>query len=279
MVFSDSPLKTFFSVFSPIFSLFKFVFIILFLSLFIYLFIFCCLLHFNFTADNLSKKEFKHKPFIFIKWVLFDLVTHSYSSKNFNEFGFTFFVGRQGAGKTISMVKYLEDIRNRFPDCIIVSNFYCKYSDCIMKDWRDLLTIRNGDKGVVFAIDEIHSEYSSASWKDFPESLLSEISQQRKQKVKIIASAQAFMRVAKPLREQAFEIVICKTFLKRLTRCVVYDAFEYSSVAENQLVIKEHLKPNRKYSFVQDDVLRQSYDTYEKIKRMEKIRFIPRCER
>lgn len=279
MIFSDSPLTTFFSVFAPVFSIIKFISIVIFLFLVICVLVFCFHLRFNFSAENLFKTDFKRKPLNLCKWVLYDLVTHAYSQEKFNEYGFTFFVGRQGAGKTISMINYLKIMRCKYPDCIIVTNFSCKFSDFIMSDWHDLLNIRNGDKGVIFAIDEIHSEYSSANWKDFPENLLSEISQQRKQKVKIIASSQAFMRVAKPLREQAFEVVICKTYFKRLTRCVVYDAFDYSSVAENQLVIKEHLKPICKYSFVQDNELREAYDTYEKIERMKKIRFIPRNER
>ena len=52
--------------------------------------------------------------------------------------------------------------------------------------------LHNGNKGVMFAIDKIHSEWPSASWKDFPEVLLSEITQQRKQLIKIVASSQVF---------------------------------------------------------------------------------------
>ncbi len=73
-----------------------------------------------------------------------------------------------------------------------------------MTSWRDFMEIRNGTKGVLFLIDEIHSEYSSKSWKDFPEELLSEISQQRKQRIKIVATSQIYSRVVKQLREQAF---------------------------------------------------------------------------
>ena len=148
-----------------------------------------------------------------------------------------------------------------------------------MTDWRDLLTIRNGTKGVIFAIDEIHSEYDSSKWADIPEDLLSEISQQRKQRVKIIASAQFFGRVAKPLREQAVSVVACRTLFGRLTLNREYDALEYISVIDNPLAAAQKIKPLRKSSFVQSDFLRQCYDTYAKVERMRQTKFIRRSER
>lgn len=196
----------------------------------------------------------------------------------FKEFGFTIFVGRQGSGKTISMIEYLEYMKKKYPKVIIVTNF--KYTGATHQflDWRDLMEIRNGLDGVVFAIDEIHSEYSSASWKDFPESLLSEISMQRKQRIKIVATSQVFSRVAKPIREQCFSVVHCSTYFNRLTKNVEYDAAEYST-SDNPYILKKKVKSIAKKYFVQSNTLRLSYDTYEKIERMKKLDFIPRKER
>lgn len=177
------------------------------------------------------------------------------------------------------MVRYLDVMKERYPHCLIVTNFSYRQSDYIMTDWRDLLTIRNGTDGMIFAIDEIHSEYDSSKWNDVPEYLLSEISQQRKQRIKIIASAQFFTRVAKPLREQAATVVSCSTWLKRLTRNKEYDALEYALIIDNPLVAKKKIRPLRKSSFVQSDFIRNSYDTYEKIERMKNTKFIPRSER
>lgn len=147
-----------------------------------------------------------------------------------------------------------------------------------MNDWRDFFEIRNGDKGVIFAIDEIHSEYDSSKWKDFPESLLSEISQQRKQRVKIVATSQCFKRIVKPMREQTFSVVECRTFFKRWTFCKEYDAFEYDCL-ESSYAVNSPIKPLNSYSFIQSDELRSCYDTYEKIERLEKTDFLSRSER
>ena len=148
-----------------------------------------------------------------------------------------------------------------------------------MTSWRDLLTVRNGDKGVVFAIDEIHSEYDSASWRDFPESLLSEISQQRKQRIKIVATSQVYARVAKPIREQTFSVIECRTYFHRLTCCKEYESFLYDLISTPFVTSGSSVKPWRKYSFVQSDALRNSYDTFQKIERLAGRDFLARADK
>lgn len=230
-------------------------------------------------AGALRQPYIRYKYLDLFRWILVDFLERDQHRGEFREYGFTFFVGRQGAGKTISMVRYLELMKERYPECLVITNFQYYRADKVMTDWRDLLTIRNGTKGVIFAIDEIHSEYDSSRWADIPEDLLSEISQQRKQRVKIIASAQFFGRVAKPLREQAVTVVACRTFLGRLTFNREYDSLEYAAVVDNPLVAAKKIKPLRRSSFVQSDHLRQCYDTYAKVERMRQMKFIRRSER
>lgn len=234
---------------------------------------------FHLRLKVLKRTYIKNKFFDLFRWLLVDFLERDKHRGEFREYGFTFFVGRQGAGKTISMVRYLEVIKEQYPACKIITNFDYYRSDRIMTDWRDFLEIRNGKDGVIFAIDEIHSEYDSSKWNDIPEDLLSEISQQRKQRVKIIASAQFFTRVAKPLREQAVTVVSCNTFLGRLTTNREYDALDYACVVDNPLVARKKIKPLRKSSFVQSDFLRRCYDTYAKVERMQKTSFSPRSAR
>lgn len=251
-------------------------------AVFLIYFVFFCVFHrvtpFS-DLDKLSGLKIKHRGYDFIRWFAVDFKRDRLRDyKPFEEYGFTVFVGRQGAGKTISMVEYLERMKRIYPDCIIVTNFKCSLADRQMNGWRDFFEIRNDDKGVIFAIDEIHSEYDSSKWKDFPESLLSEISQQRKQRVKIVATSQCFKRIVKPMREQTFSVVECKTFFKRWTFCTEYDAFDYENL-ETSYVTGNALKPLKAYNYVQSDKLRNCYDTYEKIERLEKAEFIPRSER
>lgn len=232
-----------------------------------------------FTKNYEKWADIKIKPKIYslMRYILYDI--RNRKNDTFSEYGFTLFCGMQGAGKTVSLVEYLEQMKKKYPKCIIVTNFQYSNADHRMKDWQDFFKIRNGTDGVIFAIDEIHSEYSSSTWKDFPESLLSEISQQRKQRIKIVATSQVFSRVVKQLREQCFSVITCKTYFKRYTVNREYQADAYSSVVDNALTIKNKLRPMWKHSFVQSNALRSCYDTYEKIERLEKTAFIPRNER
>ena len=247
------------------------------IAFFILFFMKCPFNPFKPNLDKIRKYKIKFIPFNFLRWLLIDLYTKK--SDDFKQFGFSIYVGRQGQGKTISMVDYLNLMKEKHPKCIIVTNFSYVGADYIMTDWKDFMTIRNGTDGVIFAIDEIHSEYSADSWKDFPESLLSEISQQRKQRVKIIASSQVYKRIAKQLREQSFSVLCCNTYLKRLCKVYEYDAYEYDSHIGGGFRLSKGIKPLSKRWYVQSDPLRECYDTYEKIERMEKIKFIPRHQR
>lgn len=270
------------SFFGTIWGLLRLIFGVMLLVLLAFLSFFFIHYHFNplrLDPETLKQPYIRYKYLNLFRWLLVDFLQRDQYRGEFREYGFTFFVGRQGAGKTISMVRYLEVMKERYPECLIITNFQYYRADKIMDDWRDLLSIRNGTKGVIFAIDEIHSEYDSSKWADIPEDLLSEISQQRKQRIKIIASAQFFGRVAKPLREQAMTVVACRTLLGRLTLNREYDSLEYAAVVDNPLVVARKVKPLRRSSFVQSDFLRQCYDTYAKVERMKKTKFIPRSGR
>lgn len=274
--------KFFGSFLGSVFGILKMIFGAVLFAVIVFLLMFCFLCGvnpFKMTPRQLRGIDPIFKYFDLFRWLLVDFLERDLHRGEFREYGFTYFCGRQGAGKTISMVNYLDRMKERYPDCLVVTNFDYWQSDHLMTDWRDLLEIRNGTDGIIFAIDEIHSEYDSSKWNDIPEDLLSEISQQRKQRVKIIASAQFFSRVAKPLREQAMTVVSCNTFLGRLTVNREYDSLDYAMVVDNPLVVRGKIKPLRKSSFVQSDFLRRCYDTYAKVERMCKTDFSRRSDR
>lgn len=234
---------------------------------------------FKLSPEYLKSLNIKFLPYDLFRWYLYDLLNAKNKEKVFDPYGFTIFVGPQGAGKTTAMVHYCWMKKQKYPDCVLVTNFKCSFADHQMNDWHDFLNIRNGTQGVIFAIDEIHSEYSSANWQDFPESILSEISQQRKQKIKIVATSQMFSRVAKPIREQAFSVILCRTYYGRLTSCKEYDAARFVTSGDSAYTIKKGVKPIWRNWFVQSNEFRETFDTYEKIERMSKVEFIPRGKR
>lgn len=199
--------------------------------------------------------------------------------KRFRPYGMRIYCGRQGSGKTVSMVRRAREIHEKYPNCKIVTNFDCSFADVVMTSLNDLLTIRNGIDGVLFVIDEIQNEFSSATSKDFPETLLSVITMQRKQCIHILASSQVFTRVSKPLREQCYEVVECRTFLGRWTSNKVYDAEDYNAVIDNPDPSRKFKLPKKeKFSFIQDDALRESYDTYSIIRRLSRVGFVTKIK-
>jgi ATP-dependent Clp protease ATP-binding subunit ClpX len=232
---------------------------------------------FRLRAKTLEFKKIRFKLFDCLRWLYIDICREKESGKTFDQYGFTLYCGRQGGGKTTSMVEYLNRMHVRFPKALIVTNFKYKYATRIMESWRDFFEIRNGEDGVIFALDEIHSEFSTAKSKDFPESLLSEISQQRKQRIKIVATSQVYSRVAKPIREQCFTTIQCETYCNRWTFNREYDAADYE-LQTNAVQVKKRVHPINRHSFVQSDFLRSCFDTYEKIERLKGEEFMLRME-
>lgn len=277
--------NVFSSFFGSIFGILQLIFEALLFGVVSFLLIFfvlCGVNPFRLNAKQLRRIDPIFKYFDLFRWLLVDFLERDKHRGEFQEYGFTFFVGRQGAGKTISMVHYLDRMKNYYPDCMVVTNFDYWQSDHLMTDWRDLLNMRNGTDGIIFAIDEIHSEYDSSKWNDIPEDLLSEISQQRKQRVKIIASAQFFTRVAKPLREQAMTVVSCNTFLGRLTfnreypDCL-YEAFQRPGskvITVDELELAEQLYQLRRTEYDDEyrQMLRENRAVDRELRRRQKVR-------
>ena len=229
--------------------------------------------YFEYTANQFITKITK-----FFYWFFKDRFDSLKHGRKFNEYGLTLYCGKQGAGKTVSMVEYLERMRILYPKAIIVTNFGYKHQHHEFTDWRQFFEIRNDLDGVIFAIDEIQNEFSSTAWKNFPPNLLREITQQRKQRIKVVATSQVFTRVVKPLREQTFEVVECFTFLGRWTFTKAFDAQEYEAVVENP-AIKNKLRRLWRKNFVQDNKLRDLFDSYAKIEKMANTQYIPMNER
>lgn len=216
----------------------------------------------------------------FIRWKIYDFLMLLINGRKFNLYGLTIFCGRQGGGKTISMVEYLDRMKERYPDCKIVTNFNYIRQDMPFTDWRQFTEVRNGLDGVIFAIDELQNEYNSNNWQDFPEELLSTVTMQRKQRIKIVATSQVFTRVVKQLREQCYEVVECKTILGRWTRQKCFDADDYNAIVDN-LSPERKFKTRKKwkYSFIQSNNIRNLFDSYAVVESIKNKDYIKRNER
>lgn len=193
--------------------------------------------------------------------------------KQFNLYGLTIFSGMQGDGKTISLVEQLEYVRSKYPHVKICTNFGYFHEDFSLKDWNFIIDTdfkQEFPDGICIAIDEIQNEFSVYETRNFNMDLLFKITQQRKSGVKIYGTSQHFTRVAKPLREQTFEVVECRTFFGRWTIQRAFDGQEYSFAVDKPLQIRKLHRKFRRH-FVQTDNLRSLFESYAIIDRLKKI--------
>jgi len=178
---------------------------------------------------------------------------------DFDYYGLHMFCGRQGSGKTIAIVQFLLRLQKQYPELKVHTNMGYKYQDDRITHWKQVVERTNGTKGCVEVIDEIQAWFSSLQSKDFPPEMLSEISQQRKQRKMLIGSAQVFSRIAKPIREQTTYVYMPKTFLGCLT--IVRKTRPEFWDDENQTFKKYE----GTYFFIHSKEIRDAYDTYERI--------------
>ena len=177
----------------------------------------------------------------------------------FTESGLHLFVGEQGSGKTISLVHYINQLKAKFPKSQVRTNMFYRYENGRISSWEDLVFINNGTLGQIDVLDEIHQWFNSLESKNFPPEMLSEISQQRKQRKVILGTAQIWQRVAKPIREQVKYVYKPITIAGSLTIVRKYKPI----VVDDGSI--DDLKLRSIYFFVHDDNIRNSFDTYQKI--------------
>lgn len=194
--------------------------------------------------------------------------------KPFKEYGLRLYSGVQGSGKSMSMVEQLKRYREEYKGLLIATNFFYADQDLAINSLAELPLIskiarENGYIGVVIGWDEIQNDFDNQT-RAFPITILRTITQQRKQGIKILATSQVFTRVAKPIREQTFEVVQCSTLAGRWTFQKFYDPVEFEYFIQNPDK-QEKMRCIRKYSFIQTDELRSLYDSYAVIDSLEKV--------
>lgn len=188
----------------------------------------------------------------------------------FNKFGVHIFCGEQGSGKTVALTKFLLDNQKEYPLLKVATNYGYKYEDFQINHWKDIVFNNNGIYGQIMCIDEIQNWFNSLQSKDFPPEMMTEITQQRKQRKIIVGTAQVFSRIAKPIREQISFVYKPLTIFGCLTIVRKYKP----KVSSNDGQLDE-LKLRSIYFFVHNKELRNAFDTYHKISKMSEQGFKP----
>lgn len=181
--------------------------------------------------------------------------------------GLVIFTGRQGRGKTISMVEYMRHLQDSYPCAKCITNLAYEYQDDALIDWRQLIDYKNGVKGVIVGMDELQNWFGSNASRNFPPEMLSVITQNRKNRRLILGTAQNFYLLAKALRSQTTEVRECTTIAGCLTFVIRKEPF-----LDDKGDVKEW-KHRGFYWFVHTPRIRESYDTYKVIESLAEAGF------
>lgn len=183
--------------------------------------------------------------------------------------GIMCFCGEQGSGKTLSAVQYVKAVTERFTRCKVVTNINLnigiKESRIIPYEGvEQMLTLDNGEYGIIFFIDEMHLEFNSLESKGMDIHTFEVVSQQRKMRKHIVGTSQVFSRLAKPFREQFKYVVLCDKILGSVFRQQIFRAQNVPYDDD----IKTELRPNGTYIYIASPAMFDMYDTSQVIRRV-----------
>ncbi|MBE5879854.1 MAG: AAA family ATPase [Lachnospiraceae bacterium] len=217
-----------------------------------------------------SKHNYKRKPLKDLFWYFPQQCALDMLNKNPDAFpyqGVIIFEGRQGYGKTISMMEFTRLMQLQYPDVKCLCNISYEYRDGALTHWRQLLKYENGEEGVIVDIDEIQNWFNSKDSKDFPPEMLTTITTNRKNARIVCGTAQQFYMIAKDIRTQTTEVRSCRTFMGCLTFVI-----RKFPIVESDGTIRGY-KYLGMYFFAHKPVLRESYDTKEMVDRLADVGF------
>ena len=179
------------------------------------------------------------------------------SPDDFSESGIIIYEGKQGSGKTISMVRDALIIKKRFPKCLLIDNLGVKGQDQFLDHPSQLCELNNGKLGICTLIDECGILVNNRNYKHFNETgMLQVIFENRKVRRCLMGTTQKFGLIDKNLRLQVSEV--------RSAFCVGGILTGYvrkiPNVNADGQIINMRFKGIK--VFVQSHELREAYDTY-----------------
>lgn len=199
--------------------------------------------------------------------IYFDSFKYKWVKPEKNQFptGSRVYKSYQGGGKTLSMTFYAFQIQKQFPDCIIYSNilinglnnYHYIENDNVL---RQALEHRNGKNGVLVLLDEAHLYFGKKS--GIPLDVLTAISQQRKDRRRLVFSSQIWEELDISLRKQVKEIVDCRILFNCIQFNTIYDG---ETLSYDKLSSQYVAKKIGSEIFKHSKKLYDSYSTYQKI--------------
>ena len=197
--------------------------------------------------------------------------------KTFPYYGIKAFMGEFGSGKTLSAVKNLIDINEKYPKTIIISNtkikgieniYYFETAEEMIKLMRELINEKNKNGYIIF-IDELHVVLSALFGSSDPV-FLTYLSQLRKLGVVIIGTCQIYNKCPKDVRDYlrlSGEIIFCKKVWKGIT----INQFADMETCQETANLKLQYKIKNWEWYFHTIELYESYDTNAVIKQIKDL--------
>lgn len=185
-------------------------------------------------------------------------------------FGVYCFTGKQGSGKTYSLVKYIK--KHSKKNQIIYSNIHM-----IGVNYKPITSIQHflslkDKKNLYIVYDEIFTLLADKTIpKDIREELMEFLTQQRKMKNILFTTAQEWLEIPVTFRRFVRIQIDCKTLplgkFGGLLMEEYFDAYEMKwSQLDNEYIAPRLSKKISKY----EKRFMQSYDTFERIRKLQK---------
>lgn len=200
-------------------------------------------------------------------------------AKGIHLYGIYGYFGLPGKGKTMAMCHRLRELRKQMGDSIyIMTNFCYDDEDFTFTGWKDLL--KEYDKPLVVAWDEVQNEFNSRDFKTFPIALLTLLTQVRKKNgIQILYTAQRWHFVDKNFRSLSFGCYECNTICGCFTVTRMYDPVDYDNLCSNSDYDKRRrIHPIKSDSFLQTEDLRNCYDSYKMLETAKSKEYMGRDE-
>lgn len=180
---------------------------------------------------------------------------------HFHAHGLVLFEGVQGAGKTIAMTHFADELKQKFPDVLIYSNYGLSIEDGSLVSWEPMV----GSSGL-YLFDEISLWWSCRNYANFPPEMLRTIVQNRKESRLICGTCQQINMVDKQLRRQCTEVRKVRT----IGAITIVWKFRPVFSGDGDIV---KLLGKGIYWFVHTDYIRNLYDTYRVVENLKNIGF------
>lgn len=218
------------------------------------------------------------KSILLLPYLIYKKI-HDKKNQGVHLYGIYGYFGLPGKGKTMAMCYRLNELRRMYGKKIyIMTNFFYKGQDFEFNSWKDLL--KEYDKPLVVAWDEVQNEFNARDFKDFPISLLTLLTQVRKKNgIQILYTSQRWHFVDKNFRSLSFGCYECGTIAGVLTYVRLYDPVDYDNLCSNSDYEKRRkIHPKKTDSFLQSESLRNCYDSYKMLDSAKSKEYLDREE-